>query len=63
MTPVNRIKEHRERRLLTQDELADLLGVTSGTVSSWERGVAKPRLRMIRALAKKLGVSSEELGL
>jgi transcriptional regulator with XRE-family HTH domain len=59
---VNRIKEHRERKLLTQDELAALLGVTSGTVSSWERGVAKPRLRMIRALAKRLGVSVDDLG-
>jgi transcriptional regulator with XRE-family HTH domain len=33
-----RIKEVRERRGLTQDELGELLGVVSRTVSAYERG-------------------------
>jgi transcriptional regulator with XRE-family HTH domain len=40
------IKEARERRQLTQQELADELGVSLRTVGSWERGESVPRSRM-----------------
>jgi len=40
------IKEQRERRHLTQQELADELGVSLRTVGSWERGESVPRSRM-----------------
>lgn len=40
------IKEARERRRITQQELADELGVSLRTVGSWERGESVPRSRM-----------------
>ena len=36
------IKAIREQLMLTQQEFADLVGVTFHTVSNWERGKAKP---------------------
>lgn len=48
-------------KLLTQAELAALLGVTTGTVSAWERGAQAPRLRMLRKLTQALGVSVSDL--
>ena len=38
------LKQLRERAGLTQRQLADTLGVTVTTISSWERGVKKPSL-------------------
>lgn len=40
------IKEARERRRMTQQELADELGVSLRTVGSWERGESVPRSRL-----------------
>jgi len=41
----SQIKAARERKRLTQQELADELGVSSRTVGSWERGDSIPRNR------------------
>jgi transcriptional regulator with XRE-family HTH domain len=61
-----RIKEARERRQLTQQELADELGVSLRTVGSWERGESVPRSRMgaIRDVLRLEGPSDnrQELG-
>ena len=38
----SRVKALRKSRKLTQDELANALGVTKGTVSVWERNGRKP---------------------
>ena len=56
-----RLREWRERRLLTQAELAAKVGVTAGTVNRIERGVHRPRLSTIRKLAEALGVTPDEL--
>ncbi len=44
----DRVKALREKRKLTQAELANQLGVVVSTVSRWERGIGRPR-----GLAKK----------
>jgi len=36
----DRLKELRAKRALTQDAVAEHLGVSSQTVSKWERGVS-----------------------
>ena len=56
-----RLKEWRERRLLTQRELAERVGVTPGTINRIERGVHRPRLATVRRLAEALGVDPDDL--
>lgn len=51
----------RERKGLTQQDVADILGVTPAAVSKWENGSSKPRVEMLCRLAKLLGVRIEEL--
>ena len=55
------LKDLRERALLSQVELAHLLGVTSRTIWTWEQGVAKPSASNRRKLVVALGVSAPEL--
>lgn len=56
-----RIKELRKKNELTQEKLADLLGVTYKSVSKWETGVTFPDLALIVPLAKILHVTTDEL--
>ncbi len=51
----------RKERRLTQQQLAELLGVQQRVISRWETGVAKPRLNHIVQLAKVLEVSLDRL--
>ena len=54
----------RDRRLqleLTQQQLADKLGVTDKAVSKWERAVSYPDITLLRELAAALEVSVTEL--
>lgn len=56
-----RIKELRRKCDLTQEKLADHLGVTYQSVSKWETGVTFPDLSLIVPLSRVLGVSTDEL--
>ncbi|MBQ3100431.1 MAG: helix-turn-helix transcriptional regulator [Clostridia bacterium] len=56
-----RIKELRKKNDLTQEKLADYLGVTYKSVSKWETGVTFPDLSMIVPLSKLLRVTTDEL--
>lgn len=56
-----RIKELRKKNDLTQEKLADFLGVTYKAVSKWECGITVPDLSLIVPLAKLLHVSTDEL--
>jgi transcriptional regulator with XRE-family HTH domain len=58
---MERLKDLRRRRLLTQKELAAEVGVSYQTVQSWESGKAQPRLRHIRRLAEVLQVPADKL--
>ena len=54
----------RDRRLalgLTQQQLADKLGITDKAVSKWERGISCPDITLLRRLADALAVSVSEL--
>lgn len=55
------IKTLREKKGLTQAELADILGVSSKAVSKWETAKGLPDISLIEALANTLSVSVMEL--
>ena len=57
----NRIRAAREQKDLTQDKLADLLGVSRTAVARWENGDIEPKLKNLIALAKVLHVSTDYL--
>lgn len=56
-----RIKELRKANDLTQERLADHLGVTYKAVSKWECGLTVPDLSLIMPLTKILHVTADEL--
>ena len=56
-----KIKELRKSKGITQEQLADMLVVSSQAVSKWETGVANPDLALIPDLAKLFEVSTDEL--
>lgn len=55
------IKELRQRRNLTQLELAQALDVSDKTISKWETSKGLPDITLIEPLARALGVSVAEL--
>ena len=56
-----KIKELRHAKDMTQDELANCLGVTYQTVSKWETGVTCPDLSLIVPIARLFNVTTDEL--
>lgn len=55
------IKEAREKAGLTQQDLANELGVGQSTVAMWETQKSLPRTDKLPALAKILGCTIDEL--
>jgi len=55
------IKNLREKKGLTQAQLAQQIGVSDKTVSKWETAKGLPDISLIEPLAKTLGVSVIEL--
>ena len=55
------IKQLREKRNLTQAELAEKIGVSSKTVSKWETAKGLPDISLLQPLAQALGISVIEL--
>ncbi|MCR5678259.1 MAG: helix-turn-helix domain-containing protein [Agathobacter sp.] len=55
------IKKYRKDMGLTQEGLADALGVTVGAVSKWENGNNVPDVVMMMALADFFNISMDEL--
>lgn len=52
-----RLKELRKQAGLSQQGLADELGIASGTISVWERGARKPELGTMETLAARFDVT------
>ena len=57
----DKVKYLRESRNMTQEDLANALGVTDGAVSSWESGRAEPRMGKVQALAGLFRVTVSDL--
>ena len=56
-----RISAHRKRMGLTQDMLAERLGVTAQAVSKWENDLSCPDIAMLPKLAQMFGTSTDAL--
>lgn len=56
-----RIVSHRKRLGLTQDGLAERLGVTAQAISKWENNQSCPDIAMIPTLADLFGITTDEL--
>ena len=55
------IKNRRQKRNLTQAELADMLNVTPQAVSRWEMGISYPDIAMVPGISEALWVTADEL--
>ena len=55
------LKEHRTRCKMTQEFVAEHLGVSRQAVSKWENGTSDPSTSNLLALAKLYGICAEEL--
>ena len=55
------LKKLRRAKDMTQDDLAQFLGVTFQAVSKWETGKGLPDITLIEPLSQALGVSVMEL--
>ena len=57
----NRLRALRKKSGLTQEQLAEAVGVNPITISWWENDKFLPKTQSIKALAKALGVSEADL--
>lgn len=57
----NKIKELRKSRGLTQEQLANAIGISFQAVSKWETNIAYPDITLAPVLANFFGVSMDEL--
>ena len=57
----NYIVNKRKQKNYTQEQLAELLGVSNKTISKWENGRCMPDYSIIDQLCKELGISIAEL--
>ena len=55
------LKENRIKCQMTQEFVAETLGVSRQSVSKWENGTSDPNTSNLIALAKLYGISAEEL--
>ena len=55
------ISQKRKEKSLTQEQLAEKLGVSNKTVSKWERGKCMPDYSVVKTLCDELEITVAEL--
>jgi transcriptional regulator with XRE-family HTH domain len=55
------IKKLRKRYDLTQQDLADIAGVTNKAVSAWESELSEPRMGAIEKMANRFGIKKSNI--
>lgn len=55
------LKQHRTQCKMTQEFVAEAIGVSRQAVSKWESGVSDPSTSNLIALAKLFNISAEDL--
>lgn len=56
-----KIAELRKEKGMTQEELAEIMGVSSQAVSKWENGNAMPEVALLTKLSKVLNCSVDNI--
>lgn len=57
----NKIRELRRQKGITQEQLADSIGISFQAVSKWENGIALPDITLTPLLASYFGITMDEL--
>lgn len=57
----NFIARNRKQKKLTQEQLAEKLGVSVNAISKWERGLNMPDVSLFKSLCKELDFNVNEL--
>lgn len=57
----DKIKLYRENKKMTQNEVADILNVSSATISKYESGTLEPNIESLKRLAELFEISVDEL--
>ena len=57
----NRIYELRKSQKLSQEKLAEKIGVTRQTISNWELNESSPDLKQAKELSNVFSISLDEL--
>ena len=57
----NRISKYRKEKGLTQEALAEKMGVSSQAVSKWENDISCPDISLLPQLCRILGITADEL--
>lgn len=55
------IRKYRKEKQMTQEEMADYLGVTASAVNKWEKGNSLPDVSLLAPIARLLGISTDIL--
>lgn len=55
------LKHHREECKMTQEFVAEAIGVSRQAVSKWENGTSDPSTSNLLAIAKLFNISAEDL--
>lgn len=55
------IRTYRKQKGMTQEEMANRLGVTTPAVNKWENGNSQPDITLLAPIARLLGISLDEL--
>ena len=51
------IRKYRKEKGITQEEMANRLGVTTPAVNKWEKGTSCPDITLLAPIARLLGIS------
>ena len=57
----DRIKLYRENLKMTQNEIADILGIKPATMSKYESGIIEPSIESLKKLSWLFGITIDEL--
>lgn len=57
----DKIKMLRKNKGMTQEQLAEILAVSSQTISKWENAVSTPDISLLPVIARYFGITMDEL--